>query len=223
MMAPSARLTGRALYAHPLAAAVVAEVAERGFPATTVKQIVERAGVERAEFYRLFDDKPDAVARVFDAYIDDFQGKVKAAYESAPVWPDSLRAAAYAAMRWIIEHPEGTRFGMVSVLEAGERARLCRERVFIWSAELIEDGRQVAPDPEAVPEGAALMAIGAVVEILARQSQGTVIADPVDTVPKMMYGAVRPYLGEEVARRELEIRPPLAMTRSLPFGGGAAG
>jgi AcrR family transcriptional regulator len=218
-MAPSAPLPARDLYSHPLAHAVVSVVAERGFHDATVEQIVERAAVERAEFYRLFDSKADAAGRAFDAYIDNFQGKVKSAYDSATLWPDRLRAAAYATMRWMIENPEGTRFGMVSALEAGERPRLCRERVFIWCAELIEDGRKFAPEPAAVPEGAALMAVGAVVELLSRQLQGTIDADPLETVPKMMYGAVRPYLGEEIARRELEIRPPSDLGGPLPFGG----
>jgi hypothetical protein len=29
-----------------------------------------------------------------------------------------------------------------------------------------------------------------------------------ETVPELMYGAVRPYLGEAAARRELDIPPP---------------
>lgn len=218
-MAPTAPLTGRELYLHPLSAAVVAVVAERGFSAATVEEIAARAGLARDDFLRLFDDKTDAVVRVFDAYVEDFKGKVLSAYEGGATWPDGLRNAAYATMRWMIEHPEGTRFGMVSALEAGERARLVREQVFIWCAGLIEDGRKVAPDPAAVPEGAALMAIGAIVELLTRQLQGTIDADPVETVPKMMYGAIRPYLGEEIARRELDIRPPPDLSGPLPFGG----
>jgi hypothetical protein len=33
-------------------------------------------------------------------------------------------------------------------------------------------------------------------------------------VPRMMYAAVRPYLGEEAARAELEIPPPSDLARS---------
>jgi hypothetical protein len=52
------------------------------------------------------------------------------------------------------------------------------------------------------------MAMGAIVETLRRQQEGTLAEDVVEAVPKMMYAAVRPYLGEEAARRELEIPPP---------------
>jgi AcrR family transcriptional regulator len=196
------------LFRHPLAAAVVAEIAERGYGEARVAAIAERAGVEESVFWSLFDDKADAVLRVFEAYIDDYERKVGNAFESHSTWPDSLRAAAYATTRWMRSYPEATRFGMAAVLEAGEMARVRREDVFRWCAGLIDTGREVAPDPEAVPDGAALMAIGAIVEILTRQVQGTVEADPVEMVPELMYGAVRPYLGEEAARRELAMPPP---------------
>jgi AcrR family transcriptional regulator len=215
-MAPLDPLEPRALFAHPLCAAVVAVFAERGFPAARIEEMVARAGVDRAEFDRLFDDKEDAAARVTEAYVDDFERKVGRAYASAPLWPDSLRAAAYAATRWIREFPEGTRFGMVSSLEAGEGARLWRERVFRWSAGLIDEGRRVAPDPDAVPDGAALMAVGAVAEMLSRQVQGVFDADPVAMVPQLMYAAVRPYLGEEAAGRELTIPPPPDLAGPAP-------
>lgn len=207
MTAP-APLQGAALFRHPLAAAVVAVVAERGFEAATIADFTVRAVVDRAEFDHLFIDKADAVLRVFEAYADDFERQLKAAFDSAPAWPDNLRAAAYALVRWFRRHPGATRFGMVAVLEAGEATRLRREEVFRRFAGLIDAGRAAAPDPDAVPQGAALMVIGAVVELLIRDGQRTLEGDPVELVAQIMYGAVRPYLGEEAARAELTIAPP---------------
>jgi AcrR family transcriptional regulator len=201
------RLDGRALFRHPLAAAVIAVVAERGYARASVGEIAARAGVERGEFDRLFADKNDAVLRVFEAYIEEFKAEVGGAFAAAGAWPDSLRAAAYATTRWILRYPESTRFSMVSVLEAGDMALVLREATFRWCADLIDQGRSVAPEPAAVPESAALIAVGAVVEILAREQQGTIEAE-IELVPQLMYGAVRPYLGEEAARRELSIPPP---------------
>lgn len=201
-------LEGLELFRHPLAPAVMAVVHERGYPDATVADFIARAGIEPSAFVGQFRDKKDVVLRVFESYIDDFEAKVKTAYATSPNWPDNLRAAAYETTRWIRDHPDGTWFGMVGALEAGEMARVRRENVFRWCAGLIDEGRAAAPDPGAVPEGAPLMAVGAIVEILTRQVQGTIIADPVETVPKMMYGAVRPYLGEGAARRELTIPPP---------------
>jgi AcrR family transcriptional regulator len=205
---PRGRLEGPDLFVHPVAAALIAVIAERGYANATITEIVSRAGIERAEFDRLFDGKEDAAVRVFESYGEEYQRRALRAYRSEAIWPDSLRAAAYVAARWILEYPEATRFGMVNAMEAGEALRLRRESVFRWSAALIEEGRKVAADPSAVPAGAALMAAGAVAEILNRQVQGTIEADPIEMVPQLMYGAVRPYLGEAAARRELSIPPP---------------
>lgn len=202
------RLDGRALFRRPLAAAVIAVVAEHGYARASVEEIAARAGVEHGEFEGLFADKHDAVLRVFEAYIEDFKAEVGGAFEAGGTWPDSLRAAAYAMTRWIRRYPEATRFGMVSVLEAGDMALILRENSFRWGADLIDAGRTVAPDPTTIPASAALIAVGAVGEILAREQQGTIDADLIELVPQLMYGAVRPYLGEEAARRELSIPPP---------------
>jgi AcrR family transcriptional regulator len=198
----------RELFGNRLGATVIEVIAERGFTAATIEEIVERAGIDRAEFDRLFSDKEDAALQVFDSYVREYERRALAAYRSEDRWPDNLRAAAYVAARWILEFPEAAQFGMINVLEAGEPLRIRRENVFRWSAALIEEGRKVAPDPDQVPAGAALMATGAVAEILHRYVQRTIDADPIAMVPQLMYGAVRPYLGEEAARRELEIPPP---------------
>lgn len=202
------RLEGRNLFDHPLAAATMAVLHERGYKQASIDEIFARAGVKRDEFDHQFGGKADLVLCVLESYIDDFESRLRAAYESKPHWPDNLRAVAYETTRWIAEHPLASWFGMVGVLEAGDMALVRREEVFKWCAALIDAGRDVAPEPEAVPRSAPLIAVGAIVETVRRYEEGTVIADPVETVPQLMYAAVRPYLGEEAARRELEIPPP---------------
>jgi AcrR family transcriptional regulator len=207
-MVAAERLEGKRLFEHPIAPAVFAVIRERGYELASAEEFASRADVEQAEFDRQFADKADATLRVFEAFIDDFVTRVRMAYESVPGWPDNLRAAAYETTRWFRDHPDATWFGMVGALDAGEMARVRREEVFKWCAELIDEGRAVAPDPEAVPASAPMLAVGAVAETLRRQQEGSVAADVVETVAELMYGAVRPYLGEEAARRELEIPPP---------------
>jgi AcrR family transcriptional regulator len=181
---------------------------ERGYHDATVAEFIARAGIEPAEFYAHFSGKADAAVRIHRAYIEDFERRVKGAYASTPIWPDNLRAAGYEVTRWMRDNPDATWFGMVGALESGEMGRMMREEVFHWCAQLIDDGRAASPHPEAVPLGAPLIAVGAIAEILTRQLQGSIDLDPVATVPQMMYGTVRPYLGEERARQELEIPAP---------------
>jgi AcrR family transcriptional regulator len=212
VMVPEHRLEGAALFEHPVSLAVIEAIEERGYELVGVEDILERSGMSRGEFERQFRDKADAADRVFVAYIDNFQSRLRAAYATEPRWPDNLRAAAYETARWIRDNPKGTWFGMVGTLDAGDMPRLRREEVLKWCAELIDRGREVAPDPERVSAAASLMAVGAIAETLRRQQEGSFEAGIVETVAPMMYGAVRPYLGEEVALRELEIPPPPDLT-----------
>jgi AcrR family transcriptional regulator len=207
---------GTRLLGHPLATALFTATREHGYEAVSVEELVEGAGISREEFDAEFTGKTDLTVKVFEAYTDDFKARAGRVFESVPTWPDNMRAAAYETARWLREHPESVWFGMVGALAAPDRVLLLREQTFIWAAGVIDAGRALAPDPEAVPAGAALMAVGAIAETLRRQQEGTIDEDIVAAVPKMMYAAVRPYLGEEVARRELEIPPPADLAAEGP-------
>jgi AcrR family transcriptional regulator len=199
------RLEGAALLAHPIAAAVIAVVRERGYEFATAAEFQTRAGMSEGEFGRQFESKADATLRVLEACIADFKARVGDAYRAAGPWPESLRAAAYEVARWMRDHPDATWFGLIAMLDGGEMARVRREQTFLWAAQLIDAGREVAPDPAAVPASASLLAVGAVVENARRQEEGSIGGV---TVRGLMYGAVRPYLGEDAARAELEIPLP---------------
>jgi AcrR family transcriptional regulator len=199
---------GSDLFAHPFAKATMEVLRERGFEATEVGEICRRAGVRLGDLPQVMRDKRYLVVAVSEAYADDFQDQVGAAFAAEPVWPGNLRAAAYEVVRWIERHPEAAWWGSVGVIEAGEAARARRDEVFAWAARMIDAGRDVAPDPAQVPRHAATLAIGSIVETMGRNMQGGIKGKPVDGVRWLMYAAVRPYLGEEAARAELEIPPP---------------
>lgn len=216
----SALLKRKALFAHPLAAATMAVLRERGFRQASVAQFCARAGISKSDLPLRFRSKRLLALAVSEAYVGDFKDRVRAAYAAGGPWPEGLRAAAYESVRWIADYQDAAWWGTVGVLEVGEPARAYRDGVFAWAARLIEAGREVAPNPDQVPRGASVMTVGAIVETLGRRVQGTLDDDPVAAVPRLMYAAVLPYLGEEAARRELEIAPPddLAGGVELDFG-----
>jgi AcrR family transcriptional regulator len=199
---------GPGLFAHPLAKATMEELREHGFEAAEVADICRRAGLRASDLPEPMRDKRHLLIAVSEAYAEDLQADVGAAFDAESVWPDSLRAAAYQMVRWISCHPEATWWGTVGLLEAGEAARARRDEIFAWAAGMIDAGRAVAPDPAAVPEQAATLVIGAIVETLGRKMQGGIGGEPVDGVRWLMYAAVRPYLGEDAAQAELEVPPP---------------
>jgi hypothetical protein len=201
-------LEGHELFVHPISKALIAVVHERGFEQAGLAEICERGGIDPEDFALRLGTKAQATTRVFDAYIGDFRRSVAAAFDGEPDWPANLRAAAYETVRWMNIYPEAAWFGMVGVLGAGDMALVAREELFRWCAGLIDAGREAAPDPAAVPAAASMIAVGAAVEVVRRQQEGTFGGTTAETVPQLMSAAVRPYLGEAAAQAELEVAPP---------------
>jgi AcrR family transcriptional regulator len=179
------------------------------YEAVSVEQIVARADGSKEEFERIFASKQACAVAAIEAIMADNLRIVQPAFESEERWPDSLRAAAYAMARYVAEHPKEVRFGMLDMLWAGEMTGALRDQFFGKLMAMVDAGREAAPDPELVPPLAAESAVGAITQALLRYSmERGEERDPVAGVPEMMYLAVRPYLGEEAARKELTIPPP---------------
>lgn len=182
---------------------------ESDYQAVTVEQIVARAEGSRREFELLFPSKQACAVAAIEEVMASNLRIVQAAFDREERWPDSLRAAGYAMARYVADHPKEVRFGMLDMLWAGEMTGALRDQFFGKFVTMVDAGRSAAPDPQAVPPLAAESVVGSITQALGRFSmERGGERDPVAAVPEMMYLAVRPYLGEEAARRELTIPPP---------------
>ncbi len=199
-----------------LAAAAVDLVLERGFEATTVDPLIERAGVHRADFERHFGDKEDCVLAVIDSETERFIEAVFSAYEQHARWREGMRAAAYAAARIVRDNLRYIRFSTVMMNDATDLARTHRDMSFQLFAKIVDAGRSELDDPDSVSPETALTVIGSIVGLIFREvERGRSAAAAESFVPDLMYLAVRPYLGHTEALKELEIPPP---PRTPPHG-----
>jgi AcrR family transcriptional regulator len=182
-------------------------VLSEGYDGVRVEDLIERAEVGRDEFDRLFASKEECAIATFDRSFDRYRQSVRAAYDSEPEWVDALRAAAYASAQWFVEHPRDVRFGILGLLWASEMAQVRREAALREFVAMIDAGRRHAPDPDSIPPYTAEGVIGSYVGIMTKRMPHEDI-DPRGMVPELMYIAVRPYLGEDAAQRELAMPPP---------------
>jgi AcrR family transcriptional regulator len=183
-------------------------VFERGYDAVTIEAIAGRAGGSTADFEQHFAAKQDCAVAVLEELAEDNLRAVRGAYDQQPAWPDSLRAAAYAHVRWILANPKKMRFGLLETLWAGEMTSALRDHLFRAYIEMVDAGREVAAEPDSVPAFTAEGVVGSITQVVVRNMGKPGSGDLFSQVPEMMYLAVRPYLGEEAARRELTIPPP---------------
>jgi AcrR family transcriptional regulator len=189
--------------------AMVDLVLEDGYEMTTVERVVERAGVDRGDFDRQFGGKDDLYIQLYQEIADAFDDEVIEAFNAEAAWRDGLRACAYTAARHIRDHPREIRFGTVQMFTAGDLAQARRDLQLHRMVDLIDLGRQELDDPESMSRGVAEGVIGSIFGVLVKQLQGGKgVAAAESFVPELMFIAVRPYLGHDVAHEELAIPAP---------------
>jgi AcrR family transcriptional regulator len=206
-------------YEDRIAVALVEAVTELGYETASVADVAARAGVGEEEFHRRYEDLEDCVLRSFDAFAAEYESRIQAAFDAFADWRTGLRSAGYEVADWAQENPRLLRFGAVDLLQArNEMIRVRREEALNFGGILIDRGRHETPEPEAIPESLSQLAVGSIVQLLTHKLQDGEQIEPVEMVPQMMYLVVRLYLGEEVAREELEEGRPLPVP-SVPRRG----
>jgi AcrR family transcriptional regulator len=188
--------------------AILDLVAAQGYRETGIEEVLEAAGVDREEFDLLYQSKEALAVEVLEERSKDCFRVVMGAYEAEAEWPDSLRAGAYAMADWMASHPREVRYGPVEMLWAGELAQVQREIAFKRFRGMVEDGRSRLADPGSLPESTADLVIGSAVKMLTERAMSGGEIDFHRMVPHLMAIAVRPFLGEEAAARELAMAPP---------------
>ena len=184
-------------------------VDERGYADVAVADVVAQAGVGPAEFDARFSGKEELCVAVFDEISRSAEGEVIAAFEAGDDWRASLRASAYAMVRFMRERPREVGFGALHILAAGDLAQVYREQKLQQWVDLIDHGRQELDDPESMGRGVAEGVLGSIHgRLLKELEKGNGTESLEQFVPELMYIAVRPYLGHEVAKEELKIPPP---------------
>jgi hypothetical protein len=195
-------------YRDPVALAVAAEVVECGELAS-VSGVMSREGVSPEDFDRRFMTLENCALDAFERFIAAFERRIAAAFNGQPDWRSSLRAAAYEAADFVEEDRVLAEFGVTGVLRIkSEMARVRREEILIFGADLIDLGRNEPGADVGDDKAAATFAVGAIVQLLIDRMKGGGPIEPHAMVPEIMHRVVKAYLGDEAADEELVLPPP---------------
>jgi AcrR family transcriptional regulator len=103
-------------------AAMVAAVAENGYEATRVADVVKLSGVSRSAFYKQFEDKLDCFLATLDAVAELAFAELERHYDRGLPWEERLRGVADAFLDMLLEQPAAARLCLVEVYAAGPAA-----------------------------------------------------------------------------------------------------
>jgi AcrR family transcriptional regulator len=176
--------------------AMAATVAEKGYGATTVAEVVERAEVSQRIFYGHFANKEEALLAALDSGSAQMLGIVLPAFRRARSWPESVRAAYEAMFAFGMEEPEYTRLGAVEMYSAGKRALRTRDRVMEGLESLLTPGYDLKPETPAIAAEAIGGAIYALIHDLVKRKGPERLPE---LVPTATYMTLAPFLGAKKA------------------------
>src|SRR6188472_295670 len=142
---------------------------ERGYDAVDVADVAERAGGSVAEFESLFPSKQACAVAILEGIAESNLRAVRGAFDREPTWPDSLRAAAYAHARWILDNPKKMHFGLLETVWASELTGALRDHLFGEYVAMVDAGREAADDPDSISASAALGVVGSITEVITRR------------------------------------------------------
>ncbi|HEY5977776.1 MAG TPA: TetR/AcrR family transcriptional regulator [Solirubrobacterales bacterium] len=107
--------------------------ATRGYHATTVDDLVAAAKIGVGNFYKLFDGKEGCFLEAYDRILARGRGRVVEAIASQEDWAAQVRAGLLAALKQVLQDPQGVRLVLAEAPAAGpaavERHRLLVEEL----------------------------------------------------------------------------------------------
>ncbi len=222
-------------------AAITELTRQRGVRGVTVAHIAARSGVSRRTFYELFDDREDCLLAAFEHAVGRAAETVLPAYGAASGWQKSITAGLEAALGFLDAEPALGALCVVDALAAEGAVLERRARVVEVLVDAVHEGgcaKLSAAAPGGKTNGGPpargsagrgsrrrpprIVAEGAVGAVLAVIHARTVAADPKplsDLLGPLTSMIVLPYLGLDVAQRELARRPRRRRTAPVRAAG----
>jgi AcrR family transcriptional regulator len=153
--------------------AMLDQVAEKGYPATTVGDVVAAARCSRNAFYDLFEDKEACYIAAADETGAEMLAALISGATEQDSWLDALREGTRSYLRWWVDHPRYAAAYLIDLPTAGRRALDQRDRVYAGFAEMFAGlgarARAEQPLLPALPPLAPRMLVMAITELIAQE------------------------------------------------------
>ncbi|HEX8744438.1 MAG TPA: TetR/AcrR family transcriptional regulator [Thermoleophilaceae bacterium] len=180
---------------------VIESVAEKGYAATTVADVIKKAAVSRKTFYEHFADKEECFMAAYDEIMRQLVAQVRDAYEKGGAWRDRVAAGVRTILELLASRPALARFCVVEILAAGPRALARRDEVLSGFTEFIAPGSGDAPSGVRIPEVTAPAVVGAVYSLIYDEIFHGRARELPEKAPEFVYVTLAPYLGPRAAAR----------------------
>lgn len=147
-----------------------AAVAEKGYAATTIADVVAHAHVSKRTFYEHFDDKLDCFLTSYRAGSLQLLRRMTAGATGDGPWLERLRSALRAYLSVLADTPPATRSFTLEIQAAGPAAIALRREMHRRTADtlrgLVDEIRVEHPSLRPLDETMAAAVVGAMTELI---------------------------------------------------------
>jgi AcrR family transcriptional regulator len=141
---------------------------ERGFAATTVKDLIEGASVSRATFYKYFPDKETCLAAAHAEALAWLEEEARAAAVGAADWADAVVAVAGRLVELLAADPRLARFCAGEWRAAGAAGRARHEAALAALEAELRKGRAEQPPGRLLPASLEALVVAGALAVLGR-------------------------------------------------------
>jgi AcrR family transcriptional regulator len=179
--------------------------AAKGYEATTVKDVLEVAGVSEQTIEEMFADKQACFLEAYEAVFDVLLAHMTSAFEAAAgrPWPERITAALGALVGLLSIEAGIARLAMVEVTAAGDDARARYRSALGRFTPFLEEGRDYASGAGELPADTARFAIGGATSMIFDEIRAGRGPELTRILPDLVFAVLMPYLGPEAAEDEM--------------------
>ena len=188
-----------------LLAAMLRATGELGYRAVSVQDVLDRAGVSRPTFYEHFENKEACFLAAFDSAAKRLRERLEGAADGES-WRERLRLSLTELLRFVAEDPDAAMSLIVDGRAACPPALERRDELLDHFAACLDTQVRAEAPSDDVPSAIAAAGIVGGIEALLYSRLNRGEADDLESLlPSLMYFAVLPYEGHEVASEELAL------------------
>ena len=172
--------------------------AKRGYPGTTVGNIVSAAKIGTPTFQSLFGSKEECFLQAYDRIVAIARERIVEALPADGDWPQRLVAAMRALLELIEESPLPARLVLVEAQTAGPAALDRYDRNLDEVASLLRQGRECSPHLGAeLPDTLEFGIVGGLFWFLQQRITVGEATKAATLLPDVLEIVAEPYLGPE--------------------------
>lgn len=189
-----------------LLAAMLRATAELGYREVSVQDVLDRAGVSRPTFYEHFENKEACFLAAFDSAAARLRKRIETAALDGQNWRERLRLRLEELLRFVSEDSDAAMCLIVDGRAASPEALARRDELLDQFASCLDTQVRAEADPTKTPTAIAAAGVVGGIEALLYSRLNRGETDDVQALlPSLMYFAVLPYEGHEVASAELAL------------------